>query len=547
MFLSRVLLPLLFLICAPEVALGTDYFVHPTHGQDTHHGSSRQQAFRTLQRASRVALLPGDRLLLASGETYYGELRLIGQHGRPDQPICITSVDWDPQVELSPALIDCKSQANGILLVGCSNIQISHLQITGNGYHPDSIPNYPMRCGVLISSKTDQPVHNITLQDLSIFEVFFENEGFTRDKEEVKTANGTQRYGWGIRVINTSSRSYITSLRIENCVVQQVSHTGIKFTGKAQNIGDVSISGNEVRQTGGPGIQMSEVHDVHVTHNRISYSGSHDDSRKWGRGSGLWTWGSSRVLIEKNSFSHANGPADSAGAHIDFDCDHIILQYNLSAYNAGGFCEVLGNTYNCVYRYNVSVNDGYRIKGESGAFQEGKTLWLSGYQGQSKARKGPVNFYFYNNTIFCADSLVAKIAIDNTSSGILIANNLFYLQGGAQAVLGDQYKPDTENHGQANKVRFQHNVFLDPASWPENLTIRDDHPRYGDPRFEKEGGSQVQDYRPRNVSLLKHKGIRIRLLPEDNAALWRPLQLEKDILGNPVGRKPSIGAMEPFK
>ena len=26
----------------------------------------------------------------------------------------------------------------------------------------------------------------------------------------------------------------------------------------------------------------------------------------------------------------------------------------------GGFCEILGDNINCGYRYNISVNDGYR-------------------------------------------------------------------------------------------------------------------------------------------------------------------------------------------
>ena len=110
---------------------------------------------------------------------------------------------------------------------------------------------------------------------------------------------------------------------------------------------------------------------------QVHSSGSNDDSRKWGRGSGLWTWGSSDIIIEHNHFLHANGPADSAGCHIDFNCSNVVVQYNFSAYNAGGFCEILGNNYNCAYRYNISVNDGHRVKGENRAFQEGKTFWLS--------------------------------------------------------------------------------------------------------------------------------------------------------------------------
>ena len=50
----------------------------------------------------------------------------------------------------------------------------------------------------------------------------------------------------------------------------------------------------------------------------------------------MWTWGSTLGLIEKNKFQNANGPADSAGCHIDFNCKDIVVQHNLSKNNAGG-------------------------------------------------------------------------------------------------------------------------------------------------------------------------------------------------------------------
>lgn len=542
----RILLALFFIVYHQDKAYSTDYYVHPEYGNDAHSGKSRQQAFRTLERASQVSFRPGDQLLLASGATYHGGLRLIDQHGKPNRPITVTTAVWDNQENLVPALIDFKSEPNGILLQGSSFIRVSNIRLTGNGFHKDSTLHYNMRCGVLIANKTANKVRDIVLKDLYIFDVFFENEGFTRGEEEVKTPNGKQRYGWGIRVMNDNPNTSMSSVSIENCVVKNVSHTGIKLTGQSKNIHHVYISGNEIRESGGPGIQMSEVRDVYVVNNTVNHSGSSDDTRKWGRGSGLWTWGSSRVLIEKNSFLYANGPGDSAGAHIDYNCDNIILQYNRSAYNAGGFCEVLGNTYNCAYRYNVSINDGYRVKGVDGAFQEGKILWLSGYQGQSKKRKGPVNFYFYNNTIYCDSSLVSKIAIDKTSKGILIANNIFCLKGGARAVLGDQYKADIEKADPVEHVVFRNNVFLNNASWPTDAGINDVDPIFGDPDFKKAGGNNLEDYIPKNVNLIKNKGIAISLLPEDSAGLWQPLHPEKDILGNPTNNKPSIGALEPF-
>ena len=119
-------------------------------------------------------------------------------------------------------------------------------------------------------------------------------------------------------------------------------------------------------------MQFSGVTDGHIHHNKIDHSGSTADSRNWGRGSGLWTWSCSNIVIEHNRFENANGPGDSAGVHIDYNCNDVVIQYNLSANNAGGFCEILGNNYNCAYRYNISINDGYRVKGVNGAFQEGK-------------------------------------------------------------------------------------------------------------------------------------------------------------------------------
>jgi hypothetical protein len=81
-----------------------------------------------------------------------------------------------------------------------------------------------------------------------------------------------------------------------------------------------------VFKIGGTGMQMSGVKNAHVKGNNIKYYETKDDSRKWGCGSGLWTWGCDSVIIEHNSFRNAKGPADSAGCHIDFNCKNIIVQ-----------------------------------------------------------------------------------------------------------------------------------------------------------------------------------------------------------------------------
>ncbi len=531
-----------FLAFVNQKTIAKDYYVHPILGNDVNSGESKKNAFKTLERATRIKFLPGDKIILASGQIYTESLNFINQNGTLQNPIVIIAIDWMKKKSKKPAIINFKSFANGILLEDCSFITLSNITLTANGYTNED-KNLKMRCGLLLTSTNAKLMEHILILNVVIKDVFYENPGFIRGKDEVRTANGTQKYGWGIRLISNNVENLMENITIENCTVNSVCHTGIKLTGNNKNIKKVQLLNNRIENTGGPGIQMSEVEDVYVAKNTVSHSGCHDDSRKWGRGSGLWTWGSSNVLIEKNEFLYANGPGDSAGAHIDYNCDNIILQYNISAYNAGGFCEILGNNYNCMYRYNISINDGHRIKGLDGAFQEGKVFWLSGYQG-NKEPKGPVNSYFYNNTIYSDATIEAKFAIDKTSKGILIANNIFCIKGASKVVLGDQNKKDAQNGVALENVFFQNNLFLNENTWPKDLKIEDSKPIIGNPLYRKEGGLKAEDYIPQNLALIQNKGIEIPTLPEINVKLLFDLKMEKDILGNEIKGLPSIGAIQ---
>ncbi|WP_215223097.1 right-handed parallel beta-helix repeat-containing protein [Echinicola shivajiensis] len=520
-----------------------DYYVHPSKGKDTNSGLSQSAAFRSLDKINLLKLEAGDKVLLASGEVFEGTISLNGIMGAKNAPIIFQSFSWDG-TDNGRAVIDAKSQDAGILLKDCSWITVVGLEIKAEGFEKGIEQNAKMRCGILVTNQKSEKVVGIEIDDVYIHDVFFENPGIKRGENEVKTANGTQRYGWGIRVINSNPELMIQEVKISNCKVENVAHTAIKLTGNDHNIQQVKISNNDVSRPGGPGIQMSGVRFVHVLNNNVQYSGSPDDSRKWGRGSGLWTWGSSQVMIEHNQFMHANGPADSAGAHIDFNCDNVVMQYNFSAFNAGGFCEILGNNFNCSYRFNISVNDGHREKGANGAFQEGKVFWLSGYQGK-KARKGPVNSYFYNNTIYVSKDHTAKIAIENNSSGILIANNIFCIEGESKYVLGDQYNPDNgKGNVSLENVTFENNLFYDKGNWPKEAMIYDQSPIYGNPQFANAGGEKPSDYIPSNIELVK-KGVEVKRIEGDPFGLLWGLEMPTDFLGREINGAHFIGAIKP--
>jgi hypothetical protein len=234
------------------VLFAKDYYVHPTLGNDTNSGESKNLAFQTLKRASKINFKFGDRLLLASGETYPNAHNLVNVHGVLKNPIIITSISWQSSDTKKPAIIDFKGEPNGILIENSSFITISNIQLTANGYYTDSEKESKMRCAILVNNKQSSKMHHIKISN------------FKRGVNEVKTANGTQKYGWGIRVINANFNGIIEHITIENCHIKNIAHTGIKLTGNKKNIANITISGNKLEATGGPGIQMSEVKNVNV-------------------------------------------------------------------------------------------------------------------------------------------------------------------------------------------------------------------------------------------------------------------------------------------
>ena len=534
--------PLLLMFAAAN-ALAADYYVHPQQGDDRNAGTSVGKPWKSLAKVTEMRLGAGDRILLAAGQTFTGELELKNLAGSADKPIVVES--YAKQGREGRAAINARGLPSAIHIVNSSYVTIRNLELSADGGEVTwRARKKGMRAAVLVELTRRGEYANIQLDDLQIHDVFFEDPGFVRGAEEARTANGTQSYGFGIRLLNSSDKATLTGLTITNSVITRVSHTGIKMDGGVNlGIRNVRIEDNRVTGTGGPGMQMSRVRDMLVRDNMIDGSGSTKDTRNWGRGSGMWTWKSEDVLIEKNAFLNANGPADSAGVHIDFGCRNVVIQYNLSANNAGGFYEVLGDNRNTAYRYNVSINDGHRVKGENGAFQEGKIFWLSGYVGKKKEETGPFNSYFYNNTIFVGEDIVARMALARTAEGVLVANNIFYIRGKSEALPGKRYKRD-RLRDDSGRVVFTNNLFLRVDNWPDATGIRDSAPIIGDPGFAYTDAMKIGDFRPTNTELVANRGIMIEPIPGDALGLPGGLAVSHDIIGNPIDGSPDLGAIE---
>ncbi len=541
MFIKKILYSLLF-VCIVSTAKATTYYVNSIIGKNTNKGTEALP-FKTIEAINQLSLTGGDSILFASGQQFIGMLLLQNVKGTANHPIVIAKYIYKNSNE-NPK-IDAGENLNAIFVENCSFIKIQDIELTATVPYTNNtlLSKDVMRCGILVKVTTEEAFENIEIDNVKVHDVFFNSPEFVRSAAETKTANGTQSYGWGIRFINNTKTGVLSNIKVTRTEIWNVCHTGLKFTATKNGIKQVEVAYCKVYDTGGPGMQFSGVTNAHIHHNNIHHSGSTKDSRNWGRGSGLWTWSCSDILIEKNRFENANGPGDSAGVHIDYNCNDVVVQYNFSANNAGGFCEILGNNYNCAYRYNISVNDGFRIKGENGAFQEGKTFWLSGYQGNDKKNVGPYNSYFYNNTVYVSKNITPKLAISSSARGILMANNIFYFEAAAQMVKGDQKKQEIDAENVSN-AWVDNNLFLHSTNWPSELSIENKNFKIGDVVFAKKGGLQLNDYLPTNTQLITDKGINIQPIQNDLIGLKIGLKVEKDILGNPIKGKPDLGAIE---
>ncbi|MEI7534024.1 MAG: right-handed parallel beta-helix repeat-containing protein [Verrucomicrobiae bacterium] len=516
-------------------------------GDDGNAGTSESAPLRTLARANKLNLHAGDAVLLAAGQQFGGQLAFERLTGTEAAPIVFSS--YPPAVGGGDqrASIDAKGCQAGVCLKNCAHVAIRNLLITANagGMKSDQPVRKDMRCGILIEADQPGKYEGFSVTNVAVRDVFFEEPGFVRAPREVRSANGTQQYGWGIRFLVTSADAVMRDVFIADCRIENIEHTGLKLTADSSNgLQRVEVQRVQIADTGGPGAQLSGVAGGHFSQLDVNRSGSADDTRKWGRGSGLWTWGSSDVVIEKSRFQNSSGPGDSAGVHIDYNCRNVIVQYNFSAHNAGGFCEILGNNHNCAYRYNISVNDGYRVKGQNGAFQEGKIFWLSGYVGDKSPRRGPFNTYFYNNTIYVGADIVAKVALADTAAGVLIANNIFCIEGRSQTVMGDQNRDDKGPAKGLRNAVFENNLYQSIASWPANAPVKDRSPIIGNPEFVNAGGMKLEDYIPQNARLVQNRGITIPRLRGDEVGLTVGLNPERDILGNKILGLPDLGAIE---
>ena len=255
----------------------------------------------------------------------------------------------------------------------------------------------------------------------------------------------------------------ISNVTIEDCEIQETGHYGIWIKSLGLNGIDsyknshITVRNCHFLHTGGSGFVPNKSEDILVEGCSFNHTGSSIDARMWRRGSGMWVFDCKDVISQHNYFMNAHGPQDSYGCHIDYGNENVVYQYNFSYNNEGGFAEILGDNINCGYRYNISVNDGYREDPNNEPWnKKGKIFWVSNYCGSNTIRCPSSGTFIYNNTVFVNDTLNPEIYFWPNIGDVHVFNNLIYA-----APEGDIIPTLIQNT--SNILEISHNLFFDAA------------------------------------------------------------------------------------
>ena len=226
--------------------------------------------------------------------------------------------------------------------------------------------------------------------------------------------------------------------------------------------------------TGGSGFVPNKSENILVQNCIFNHTGSSIDNRMWNRGSGMWTFDCKNVVAQHNKFMNAHGPMDSYGAHIDYGNENVVFQYNYSYNNEGGFVEVLGDNTNCGYRYNISVNDGYREDPNGTPWnKKGKIFWVSNFCGQNPIRCPNTGTFIYNNTIFLNDTLNPEIYFWPDVGDVHVYNNLIVVGQNGDII-------PTLLDNDPNELYISHNLIYDSSRIDLDSNL-ENNALYGDP------------------------------------------------------------------
>ncbi|MFT5251577.1 MAG: hypothetical protein ACI87N_000561 [Flavobacteriales bacterium] len=544
--MKNLFLILLSLFVLPFSIQASTYYLDADNGNDNNDGISTQTSWKSLAKISTTALSPGDIICFKKGNRFNGHFVVNGS-GSSLNPITITAYGSGAK----PIITGEVGAAGGgdyqeaIYIMNQDNIIIDGLEINNERLATRSGIDDKTAFGIYIYNSGTQIMRNFIIRNMT-FQNVYATQPMLLPEDFNNLEVAAVRFYTTKNTVSNQVKN-IQNVLVENCYFTDLQRLGvhIKHAGGNTGIGtdssnrnrDFIFRNNNFDHIGGTCILPSMTYNCLIENNIFNYPGDNSDPRMPNRGSSVWTWRSYNTVIQYNQCLHVRGYLDSHGIHIDHENVNTFIQYNYMEDCEGGFVEILGGNVNAVYRFNVSVNDGWR-ENPSWA-NSNHTIWINENASASQIIRSDYS-YIYNNTIVISNPFSTAIDIDGTNTHIY--NNIFYTTnggniGGKQVAINNNLTPPY----------IRNNLFRGTiASAFKSASTNN---QTGDPKFYQLGSGDKNGYQLNFGSAAIDKGVAKQGPPIPGAGIGIfenvPAFATVDFYGNSIDMSsgtPNIGA-----
>lgn len=549
LFISKTRRPFLvftFLILAVISSSGRSYYLSSTEGLDSNAGTM-DEPWKTLEKISSVILQPNDTVCFKRGERFDGHFIVKGS-GSESQPIVITSYGQGER----PIITGEVGEAAGgdyreaIYVENNDHLLFTELEINNERRYTRSGVDSIDAFGIYIYNSGPRILRNFTFRNITFRNVYAVKElENPADFNDIKVA--ALRFATKGNWI-TGKEKNTRNILVEDCYFENLQRLGVHITHAGGNTAggndsinrnmDLVFRNNEFHNTGGTCILPTSTYNCLIENNLFDRPGAGTDPRMPARGSSVWTWNCHNTVIQHNRCMHIRGYLDSHGIHIDHKNRNTFVQYNYMEDCEGGFVEILGGNINAVYRFNISVNDGWR---ENPNWKNSNhTLFISEKIGPDEILRSDSS-YIYNNTIFIDSAYSTSIDID--ANNTFIYNNIFCAVDGG-VIGGKQVSINSDGPG----LFLSNNLYMGDIS-SSFTTLSEESNVSGNANFINPEGETAEDFQLGFPGPSINAGLAMPGpgIPGAGSGIFKdiPAYPVKDFFGHPVdlvSGSPNIGA-----
>ncbi|WP_297086676.1 T9SS type A sorting domain-containing protein [uncultured Draconibacterium sp.] len=420
----------------------TSYYLSSSEGDDSNDGTINNP-WKSLDKISSAFLFPGDSVLFKRGDRFDGHFVVNGS-GNEEKPILITSYG---EGDL-PIITGQVGEAGGgdyqeaILVENKDNLIFDGLEIQNERIISRSGVSDTDAYGIYVKNSGTKVMNNLLFRNMTFKNVFAAEPMLNPEDFDKIQVSGLAFHS--TKNTETGKEKNINGIEVKDSYFGNLQRLGIKFSHSGGNEGigndsinrnmNIHIHNNEFYYNGGTGVLPNGTYNCLIENNIFDHPGADIDPRMPARGSAIWNYKAINTIMQYNTVISANGYLDSYGIHIDKHNKNTFVQYNYMVDCIGGFVEILANNTNAVYRFNVSVNSGYRYSSGVSTWKAGSsTIYIYSDRWTEENQAGLMlsdGVYVYNNTVVMDYAFETTFNVD--AKNMFIYNNIFSSTNGAK-------------------------------------------------------------------------------------------------------------------